>query len=129
MFHVDFRMPKIVARFIRFRHERPQTLIVLIRGQKNESFVTVTELGENPHTLFIFHEDFRMPKIVARFIRFSRERPQTRIVLIRGQKNESLVTVSELGERPHTLFIFHDDFRMPKIVASSSVSVMNGHKR
>ena len=71
-------MPRIVARFIRLGPERPQTRFGLTLAQKNESLVTVSDLGENGHTLFIFHEDFRMQKVVARFIRLGSERPHTR---------------------------------------------------
>ena len=74
-------MPKIVARFIRLGPERPHTRFVLTSPQKNESLVTVSDLGENAHTLSIFHEDFIMPKIIVRFIRFDLERPLARFVL------------------------------------------------
>ena len=74
-------MPIIVARFIRLRPERPHTRFGPTLAQKNESLVTDSDFGENPHTLSIFHEDFRMPKIVARFIRLGHERTQTRFAL------------------------------------------------
>ena len=106
-FHEDFRMPKIVWTFIRLPFERPHTRFGRTWGQKNESFVTVSDIGENALTLFNFHEDFRMPKIVWTFIRLPFERPHTRFWLSWCQKNESFVTVSDLGENAHTLFIFH----------------------